>query len=347
MFKFLTSMFSNDISIDLGTANTLIYVKGKGIVLNEPSVVAVRTEKNNQKIVVAVGTAAKKMLGRTPTNITTIRPMKDGVIADVDYTEKMLKYFIRKVHGSGIFTPEPRVLISVPGGATPVERQAIKHAAENAGASEVFILDEPMAAAIGAGLQVSEATGSMVVDIGGGTTDIAIISLNGMVYAASIKVAGDRFNEAIINHVRKIQKVVIGEQTAERIKEEIGLAYPTEEIKQIEVRGRSIGEGVPTSFQLDSNHILDALRDPLAQIVSSVKIALEQCPPELSSDICQNGIMLTGGGALIEGLDILINKETNLPVVIAEDPLTCVARGGGIALEKMDIAAQHTIFQSE
>ncbi len=349
MFKFLSNMFNNEISIDLGTANTLIYVKGKGIVLNEPSVVAIRHDSSSKSgYVVAVGQDAKKMIGRTPYSIETIRPMKDGVIADVDYTEKMLKHFIKKVHGHGFFTPDPRVLISVPGKASKVERQAIKRAAENAGATEVYIIDEPMAAAIGSGLPVSEAQGSMVVDIGGGTTDIAIISLNDMVYAESVKIGGDRFNEDIINHVRKIKKMAIGEQTAERIKEEIGSAFPVEEseIKVIDVRGRSVTDGVPLGFQLDSTQVLDALQGSLNQIISAVKLALENCPPELSADICERGIVLTGGGALLSGLDELIKKETGLPVIVADDPLTCVARGGGKALEMMT-AAQRDIFKNE
>ena len=333
MFKFLSSMFSNDISIDLGTANTLICMKEKGIVLNEPSVVAVKTE-NQQKIVVAVGQDAKKMLGKTPKNIETIRPMKDGVIADDKYIIEMLRRFLKKVQGNGFFKSAPRVLISDPSAATPAQRKTIYGAAEKIGASEIFMIDEPMAAAIGAKLPVEESVGSMVVDIGGGTTDIAIISINDMVYSDSINMAGDHFNVAIMDYVKKNHKIAIGEQTAERIKHEIGSAYPMEELKEVEVRGRSI-DGIPTSFKLDSNQILEALSEPLRKVVDAVKKALEKCPAEVSADICERGIYLTGGGALLSGIDQLIRKETGLPVVIADDPLTCVALGGCERLKQL------------
>ena len=330
MFKKLRGVFSNDLSIDLGTANTLIYVKDQGIVLNEPSVVAIRQERGNAKSVAAVGHAAKQMLGRTPGNISAIRPMKDGVIADFYVTEKMLQHFIKQVHDNNYFRPSPRVLVCVPCGSTQVERRAIKESALGAGAREVYLIDEPMAAAIGAGLPVSEATGSMVVDIGGGTTEVAIISLNGVVYSQSVRIGGDKFDEAIISYVRRNYGSLIGEATAERIKHEIGSAYPGEEVREIEVRGRNLAEGVPRSFTLNSNEILEALQEPLSGIVSAVMVALEQSPPELASDISERGMVLTGGGALLK-------EETGIPVVVAEDPLTCVARGGGKALELIDM----------
>ena len=336
MFKKLRGVFSNDLSIDLGTANTLIYVKDQGIVLNEPSVVAIRQERGNAKSVAAVGHAAKQMLGRTPGNISAIRPMKDGVIADFYVTEKMLQHFIKQVHDNNYFRPSPRVLVCVPCGSTQVERRAIKESALGAGAREVYLIDEPMAAAIGAGLPVSEATGSMVVDIGGGTTEVAIISLNGVVYSQSVRIGGDKFDE-IISYVRRNYGSLIGEATAERIKHEIGSAYPGEEVREIEVRGRNLAEGVPRSFTLNSNEILEALQEPLSGIVSAVMVALEQSPPELASDISERGMVLTGGGALLKDIDRLLMEETGIPVVVAEDPLTCVARGGGKALELIDM----------
>ncbi|MDT0590429.1 rod shape-determining protein [Halomonas sp. PAR8] len=335
MFKRLRGLFSSDLSIDLGTANTLIYVRGRGIVLDEPSVVAIR-QSGNMRSVAAVGSDAKRMLGRTPGNITAIRPMKDGVIADFTVTEQMLQHFIRKVHQNTFLTPSPRVLVCVPCMSTQVERRAIKESAEGAGAREVFLIEEPMAAAIGAGLPVEEAQGSMVVDIGGGTSEIAIISLNGVVYSESIRVGGDRFDEAITGYVRRHYGSLIGEATAERIKEEIGCAYPGGELREIDVRGRNLAEGIPRSFTLNSHEILDALQETLASIVAAVKNALEQSPPELASDIAERGLVLTGGGALLRDLDKLIAEETGLPVIVAEDPLTCVARGGGKALEMID-----------
>ncbi|CAM4008093.1 rod shape-determining protein [Vreelandella rituensis] len=335
MFKRLRGLFSSDLSIDLGTANTLIYVRGRGIVLDEPSVVAIR-QSGNMRSVAAVGTDAKRMLGRTPGNITAIRPMKDGVIADFTVTEQMLQHFIRKVHQSTFLTPSPRVLVCVPCMSTQVERRAIRESAEGAGAREVFLIEEPMAAAIGAGLPVDEAQGSMVVDIGGGTTEIAIISLNGVVYSESIRVGGDRFDEAITAYVRRHFGSLIGEATAERIKEEIGCAYPGGELREIDVRGRNLAEGIPRSFTLNSHEILEALQETLGAIIAAVKSALEQSPPELASDIAERGLVLTGGGALLRDLDKLIAEETGLPVIVAEDPLTCVARGGGKALEMID-----------
>ncbi|MFZ5603121.1 MAG: rod shape-determining protein [Pseudomonadota bacterium] len=335
MFKRLRGMFSTDLSIDLGTANTLIYIKDRGIVLNEPSVVAIRSQ-NGQKSVAAVGMDAKRMLGRTPGNITAIRPLKDGVIADFHVTEKMLQHFIHKVHENSFITPSPRVLVCVPCKSTQVERKAIKESALGAGAREVYLIEEAMASAIGAGLPVEEASGSMVVDIGGGTTEIAIISLNGIVYSDSVRMGGDKFDEAIVTYVRRNYGSLIGEATAERIKQEIGCAFPGRDLLEIDVRGRNLAEGIPRSFTLNSSEILEALQEPLSQIVSAVKSALEQSPPELASDIAERGLVLTGGGALLRDLDRLLAEETGLPVIVAEDPLTCVARGGGKAMELMD-----------
>jgi rod shape-determining protein MreB len=338
MFKNILGYFSNDLSIDLGTANTLIYSRGHGIVLNEPSVVAIREDsgRGGGRTVEAVGTEAKNMLGRTPGNITAIRPLKDGVIADFTVTEKMLQHFIRKAHQSRYFRPSPRVLICVPYGSTQVERRAIRESAEGAGARKVYLIDEPMAAAIGAGMPVHEARGSMVLDIGGGTSEVAVISLNGIVYAASVRIGGDRFDEAITSYVRRNYGILIGEATAERIKHEIGSAFPGQEVLEISVKGRNLSEGVPRSFTLNSNEILEALQEPLQGIVGAVKEALEQTPPELGSDVAERGIVLTGGGALLRDIDKLLMEETGLPVVIADDPLTCVARGGGRVIELID-----------
>lgn len=336
MLKKLRGMFSNDLSIDLGTANTLIYVREQGIVLNEPSVVSIRIH-NGQKTVTAVGSDAKRMLGRTPGNISAIRPLKDGVIADFQITEKMLQHFIHKVHENSFIRPSPRVLVCVPCKSTQVERRAIRESVMGAGAREVRLIEEPMAAAIGAGLPVDQASGSMVVDIGGGTTEIAIISLNGVVYSESVRIGGDRFDEAIITHVRRNYGSLIGDATAERIKKEIGCAFPSSEIREIDVRGRNLAEGVPRSFILNGDEILEALQEPLSAIVQAVKSALEQSPPELSSDIAESGLVLTGGGALLRDLDKLLTEETGLPVIVADDPLTCVARGGGEAMELMDL----------
>jgi len=337
VLKSFLGHFSNDLSIDLGTANTLIYVRGRGIVLDEPSVVAIREEPGRGgKAIAAVGLEAKNMLGRTPGHITAIRPLKDGVIADFAVTEKMLQHFIKKAHGSRYFRPSPRVLVCVPYGSTQVERRAIRESAEGAGARKVYLVEEPMAAAIGAGMPVDEAQGSMVLDIGGGTSEVAVMSLNGIVYSASVRIGGDRFDEAIINYVRRNYGILIGEATAERIKMQIAAAYPGKDLLEMEVKGRNLSEGVPRSFTLNSNEILEALQDPLYGIISAVKNALEQTPPELGSDIAERGIVLTGGGALLRDLDRLIMEETGLPVIIAEDPLTCVARGGGRVLEMID-----------
>jgi rod shape-determining protein MreB len=347
MFGFLNGYFSNDLAIDLGTANTLIYVRGKGIVLNEPSVVAIRQEggPNGKKVIQEVGLAAKQMLGRTPGNITAIRPMKDGVIADFTVTEQMLKHFIKKVHDSRLFAPSQRIVICVPCGSTQVERRAIRESAYGAGARKVELIEEPMAAAIGAGLPVEEATGSMVVDIGGGTTEVGVISLGGIVYSGSVRVGGDKFDEAIINYIRRNYGMLIGETTAEEIKKEIGSAFPGSEVREKEVKGRNLAEGIPRSFTISSNEILEALTDPLNSIVSAIKSALEQTPPELGADIAEKGMVLTGGGALLRDIDRLLMEETGLPVIVADDPLTCVVRGSGRALEKVDKLA--TIFTND
>ncbi|MGH8672052.1 MAG: rod shape-determining protein [Burkholderiales bacterium] len=337
MFGFLRGYFSNDMAIDLGTANTLIYVRGKGIVLDEPSVVAIRNEggPNGKKIIQAVGSEAKQMLGRTPGNITAIRPMKDGVIADFTVTEQMLKYFIKKIQDSRLFS-NPRIIICVPCGSTQVERRAIRESALGAGARRVHLIEEPMAAAIGAGLPVAEATGSLVVDVGGGTTEVGVISLGGIVYSASVRVGGDKFDEAIINYIRRNYGMLIGESTAENIKKTIGSAFPGNEVREMEVKGRNLAEGIPRSFTISSNEILEALTDPLNSIVSAVKSALEQTPPELGADIAEKGMVLTGGGALLRDMDRLLMEETGLPVIVADDPLTCVVRGSGRALEDVD-----------
>ena len=338
MFGLFRNYFSNDLAIDLGTANTLIYMRDRGIVLDEPSVVAIRQEggPNGKKTILAVGKDAKQMLGRVPGNIEAIRPMKDGVIADFTITEQMLKQFIKMVHETKLLKPSPRIIICVPCGSTQVERRAIRESALGAGASQVYLIEEPMAAAIGAGLPVSEASGSMVVDIGGGTTEVGVMSLGGMVYKGSIRVGGDKFDEAIINYIRRNYGMLIGEQTSEAIKKNIGSAFPGSEVRDMEIRGRNLSEGIPRSFTVTSNEILEALTDPLNQIVTAVKVALEQTPPELASDIADRGMMLTGGGALLRDLDRLLLEETGLPVHVAEDPLTCVARGSGMALERMD-----------
>ena len=337
MFSGFRRYFSTDLAIDLGTANTLICTRDKGIVLDEPSVVAIRHEggPNGRKVIQAVGREAKAMLGKVPGNIDAIRPMKDGVIADFVVTEQMIKQFIKMVHPRSVLRPSPRIIVCVPCGSTQVEKRAIRDAALGAGASDVFLIEEPMAAAIGAGLPVSEASGSMVVDIGGGTTEVGVISLGGMVYKGSVRVGGDKFDESIINYIRRNYGMLIGEPTAESIKKKIGSAFPGSEVKEMEVRGRNLSEGVPRSFTISSNEVLEALTEPLNQIVSAVKNALEQTPPELGADIAERGMVLTGGGALLRDLDRLLAEETGLPVLIAEDPLSCVVRGCGLALEHM------------
>jgi rod shape-determining protein MreB and related proteins len=338
MLKRLRGYFSNDLSIDLGTANTLIYAKSRGIVLNEPSIVAVQSKADGRKEIVAVGAEAKKMLGRTPGHIITVRPLKDGVISDYTYTKAMLQHFIDKVHDNRYMRPSPRVLVCVPFGATEIERRAIKESAEGAGARTVDIVPEPMAAAVGAGLAIHEARGSMIVDIGGGTTEVAVVSLNGIVYAASIRLGGDKFDEAITQYVRRNYGILIGEATAERVKIEIGSAYPGARVREMMVRGKNLSESVPRSFTLNSTEIQQALEEPLQGIVSAVRQALERTPPDLGGDVAERGVVLSGGGALLHGIDTLLANELKLPVFVADDPLTCVARGGGRILE---ITAEH------
>ncbi|EDY86939.1 rod shape-determining protein MreB [gamma proteobacterium HTCC5015] len=307
------------------------------MVLDEPSVVAIRRDPaSGASKLEAFGTDAKRMLGRTPDNMKAIRPMKDGVIADFTITEKMLQHFIRKVHSTRMFKPSPRVLVCVPCGATQVERRAIRESVLGAGARKAFLIEEPMAAAIGAGMPVDEARGSMVLDIGGGTSEVAVMSLNGIVYSSSVRIGGDRFDEAIVSYIRRNYGILIGEATAERIKHQIATAYPGKELNEMEVKGRNLSEGVPRSFTVNSNEILEALQEPLYGIVAAVKTALEATPPELGADVAERGIVLTGGGALLNDLDRLIMEETGLPVLIAEDPLTCVARGGGRVIELID-----------
>jgi len=338
MFENLRGYFSSDLAIDLGTANTLIWVRGKGIVLNEPSVVAVRQEfgPRGGRQVLAVGVEAKRMLGRTPGSIQAIRPMKDGVIADFTVTGEMLKYFIRKVHEKRVFQPSPRIVICVPCGSTQVERRAIRESAIGAGAREVYLIEEPMAAAIGADLPIADPTGSMVLDIGGGTSEVGVISLGGLVYATSLRIAGDKMDEAIISYVRRKYGLLIGEATAEKVKIQIGTAWHESEMRQMEIKGRHIADGVPRSMIINSKEVLAALSECLAGIVTAIKGALEQTPPELAADISDKGMVISGGGALLRDLDIMLREETGLPIVIAEDPLTCVVRGCGRALEETE-----------
>ena len=331
--RFLKFM-SQDMAIDLGTANTVVYVRGRGIVLNEPSVVAVETI-NGIKRVKAVGDDAKLMMGKTPGNIEAIRPLRDGVIADIDVAEQMIKYFILKVHGPRKFARWPEIVICVPSGSTKVERRAIRDAASNAGASQVFLIEEPMAAAIGADMPVTEPIGSMVVDIGGGTTEVAVLSLRGLAYTTSVRVGGDKMDESIVSYVRRNHNLLIGEATAERIKQEVGIARPPADGigVTIQIKGRDLVNGVPKEIQINQGQIAEALSEPVATIVEGVRVALENTAPELAADIVDQGIVLTGGGALLEGLDEVLRDETGLPVTVAEDPLTCVALGTGRALE--------------
>jgi len=329
----LFSSFYRDIGIDLGTANTLVYIKGKGVVLREPSVVAIQT---NTKKVLAVGEEAKKMIGRTPGNIVAIRPLKDGVIADFDVTQKMLKYFIEKVTSKKTFI-QPRIVVCVPSGVTEVEKRAVEEAAIHAGAKEAYLIEEPMAAAIGAGLPVQEATGSMVVDMGGGTTEVAIISLGGIVTSNSIRIAGDELDDSIIAFIKKEYNLMIGERTAENIKITIGSADKETEVTNMEIRGRDLITGLPKTVEVSSTEVYEALREPVSSIIDVIKMTLEKTPPELASDVMELGIMLTGGGALLRGLDRLIVKETGMPVHIAEEPLDCVALGAGKSLDSIEI----------
>lgn len=335
MLRQLRGYFSDDLCIDLGTANTLIYVRGRGVVLDEPSVIAVRRGRGGESIA-AVGEDAKRMLGRTPGDIVTIRPLQHGVVADFTVTRKMLQHFARKVHSGWMPHPSPRVIMAVPVGATSVERRALREAAEAAGARAVYLIEEPVAAAMGAGLPVTEARGSMVVDIGGGTTEVAVISLGSVVYAQSLRVGGYFFDEAIASYVRRNHCIIIGEPTAERIKLEVGYAYPPPSVSEVRVHGSNIAEGAPRGFAVNSNEMHEALQEPLSRIVEAVMTALEETPPELGSDLVELGIVLTGGGALLKGLTQLLSEETHMPVRVADDPLTCVVRGGGLALEQLD-----------
>jgi len=329
-------LLSNDLAIDLGTATTLVYVRGQGIVVNEPSVVAIRKDLQGAKKILAVGNEAKKMLGRTPANIVAIRPIKDGVIADFEVTEAMLSYFIKVVHKRKSFV-RPRVIVSVPSGITPVEKRAVRESAELAGAREIYLIEEPMAAAIGAGLPVSEPIGNMIVDIGGGTTEVAVISLSGIVYSQSVRVAGDKMDEAIVQYVKRKYNMLIGERTAELIKITIGTAYPEKEIKTVDIKGRDLVTGIPKTLEISSEEVMQAISEPVNSIVNAVKIALERTPPELASDIVDRGIVLAGGGALLKNLDKLLREETGLPIIVAESPLTAVVLGAGKALEELDL----------
>ena len=340
LFDWILGKFSSDLAIDLGTANTLVYVKGKGIVLSEPSVVAVHMDSKGVKKVLAVGSEAKKMLGRTPGNIMAIRPMRDGVIADFDITEAMLRHFILSVHNRRTLV-RPRIIVSVPSGITQVERRAVRETVESAGAREIYLIEEPMAAAIGAGLPITEATSSMVVDIGGGTTEVAVISLSGIVYAKSLRIAGDKIDEEIVQYMKRKYSLLVGERTGEMIKMTIGCAYPDKEIRTVEVKGRDLISGIPKIIEINSEEIREAITEPISQIVDTIKNCLENSPPELAGDIVDRGIMLTGGGALLRNLDVLIREETGLPVTIADDPLSTVARGAGMALDQLDLSLIH------
>jgi len=342
LFDYILGAISNDLAIDLGTANTLVYVKGKGIVLDEPSVVAVHRDSRGTKKILAVGTDAKRMLGKTPGNIVAIRPMKDGVIADFEITEAMLRHFILRVHNRRTFV-RPRIIISIPSGITPVERRAVKETAESAGAREVYLIEEPMAAAIGAGLPITEPVSSMVVDIGGGTTEVAVISLAGVVYSKSVRVAGDRIDSSIVQYIKRKYSLLIGERTGEMIKTTIGCAYPENELKTVDVKGRDLISGIPKIVEITSEEVMEAMAEPVSVIINAVRDALENAPPELAGDIVDRGIVLAGGGALLRNLDVLLREETGLPITIADDPLSAVARGAGKALDELDILREVTI----
>ncbi len=339
IFDSILGLFSNDLAVDLGTANTVVFVKGKGIVLREPSVVAIH---NESKDVLAVGSEAKQMLGRTPGNIVAIRPMRDGVIANFEVTEAMIKYFIRKVHNRKTLV-RPRVVIGVPSGITQVEKRAVRDSATSAGAREVYLMEEPMAAAIGVGLPISSPTGNMIVDIGGGTTEVAVISLSGIVYSRSVRVAGDEMDEAIINYIKRKYNLLIGERTAEEIKIKIGSAYPLEEKQEMEVKGRDLVAGIPKVLIINDEEIREALAEPVSTIVENVKIALERTPPELAADIVDKGIVMAGGSSMLKGLDLLLREETGLPIILAEDPLSAVALGTGRALDELELLKKVSI----
>jgi rod shape-determining protein MreB len=336
MLDYILGLFSNDLAIDLGTANTLVYVKGRGIVLMEPSVVAVRRDSRGLKRVVAVGEEAKRMLGRTPEEIAAIRPMKDGVIADFEVTEIMLRHFINKVHNRSSLV-RPRIIICVPSGITQVERRAVTESAQSAGAREVYVIEEPVAAAIGAGLPITEPTCNMIVDIGGGTTEVAVISLSGIVFSKCVRVGGDKLDQAIIHYIKRKYNLLIGESTAETIKVTVASAYPLEEETTIDVKGRDLVTGIPKTLTIGSDEIRMAIAEPLNTIVDAVKVALEQTPPELAADIVDRGIVLTGGGALMKNVDVLLREETELPVTISDSPLTTVVLGSGQALDDLHL----------
>jgi rod shape-determining protein MreB len=342
IFDWLYGLFSNDLAIDLGTANTLIYVKGKGIVSCEPSVVAVQRDERGTKKVLAVGREAKEMLGRTPGNIQAIRPLRDGVIADFDVTEVMLRHFIERAHDRRTLV-KPRIIICVPFGITEVEKRAVKESAESAGAREVYLIEEPMAAAIGAGLPITEPSGNMIVDIGGGTTEVAVISLAGIVYSQSVRVGGDKMDEAIMAFVKRKYNLAIGEQTAERVKIGIGNAYPLDQLQTMEVKGRDLVAGVPKTIVVSSDEIREALQDPLNAIVDAVRVALEKTPAELAADIVDKGIVLTGGGVLLKNLDVLLREETGLPVMVCDDPISAVVLGSGKALDHPELLREVTL----
>ncbi|UTF51963.1 rod shape-determining protein [Desulfomicrobium sp. ZS1] len=342
MLDKILGFFSNDLAIDLGTANTCVYVKGKGIVLREPSVVAVKRDNRGNNKVLAVGSEAKRMLGRTPGNIVAIRPMKDGVIADFEVTEAMLRHFISKVHNSRRLV-RPRIVICVPTGITQVEKRAVRESAQSAGAREVFLIEEPMAAAIGADLPITEPTSNMVVDIGGGTTEVAVISLAGIVYSKSVRIGGDKMDEAILQHVKRKYNMLIGESSAEDIKTTIGSAYPLDPELVMDVKGRDLVSGIPQNITITSEEVRKAISEPVDSIVQAVRIALEQTPPELAADIVDRGIVLTGGGALLKGLDSLLREETSLPITVVDDPLSTVALGSGKVLDNLDVLREVTI----
>ena len=343
LFDFILGKFSSDMAIDLGTANTLVYVRGKGIVLNEPSVVAVHKNAKGEKKVLAVGIEAKNMLGRTPGNIVAIRPLRDGVIADFDITEAMLRHFILSVHNRRALV-RSRIIVSIPSGITQVERRAVRETVESAGARDIYLIEEPMAAAIGAGLPITEPISSMVVDIGGGTTEVALISLAGIVYSKSIRVAGDKIDETIVQYLKRKYSLLIGERSGEIIKTTLGNAYPdpSQEIRKMEVRGRDLISGIPKCLEINSDEIREAINEPISSIVDAIKDALSNAPPDLAGDIAERGIVLTGGGALLRNIDLLIRAETGLPITVADDPLSTVARGAGIALEQMDVLKEVT-----
>jgi rod shape-determining protein MreB len=342
LFDFILGKVSNDLAIDLGTANTLVCVKGKGVVLSEPSVVAVHRDLRGAKKILAVGSDAKRMLGKTPGNIVAIRPMRDGVIADFEITEAMLRYFIMRAHNRRALI-RPRIVISIPSGITPVERRAVKETAESAGAREVYLIEEPMAAAMGADLPITEPVSSMVVDIGGGTTEVAIIALSGIVYSKSVRVAGDKLDEAIVQYIKRKYSLLIGERSGEMIKTTIGTVYPEKDLMTVDVKGRDLISGIPRVVEINSEEIREAITEPISVIVDAIKDALENAPPELAGDIVDRGVVLTGGGALLRNIDVLLREETGLPITIADDPLSVVARGAGKALDELDLLKEITI----